>query len=149
MITTVKKIISSVTYDRSKFIKDTLWNQTRDLLLAEFKIDDHWECYYTGEVILSDKRIDIDHIIPLKYAWTNGANKWTPTKRNLFSIDSDNLNVTALKENRRKGDSNLSKYIPHIHSYEYIESWRVLCKKYDLIIPDVDNVIIQNNKKSN
>lgn len=53
-----------------------------------------WISPFTGKVIQNSSEIDIDHVVPLKWAWDHGASKWSREKRDQlrFPRDVDHLN---------------------------------------------------------
>ncbi|MGM0953782.1 MAG: HNH endonuclease family protein [Pseudomonadota bacterium] len=53
-------------------------------------------------------KIDIDHVVPLKWAWQHGANKWTKEKRERFANDPRNLWSVELSLNSQKGAKGLA-----------------------------------------
>lgn len=40
-----------------------------------------WISPFTGNVIHNASEIDIDHVVPLKWAWEHGASEWSQKKR--------------------------------------------------------------------
>jgi len=50
-----------------------------------------WISPFTGKVIQNSNEIDIDHVVPLKWAWTYGAKYWPQAKREKFANDMANL----------------------------------------------------------
>ncbi|WP_421921504.1 HNH endonuclease family protein [Marinobacter salarius] len=48
----------------------------------------------------NSSEIDIDHIVPLKWAWERGAKGWTRAKRERFANDMVNLSPVDLGLNR-------------------------------------------------
>ena len=54
-------------------------------------ISGRWVSPFTGNVIQNSRDIDIDHVVPLKWAWNRGANEWSPGKREEFANDLVNL----------------------------------------------------------
>jgi len=74
-----------------------------------------WRDGLTGEIIgpVNPRNVvDIDHIIPLKWAWDHGASVWGYEKRNRFANDKRFLIVTTKKHNIRKSDNGADFYIP-------------------------------------
>lgn len=53
-----------------------------------------WLGPYTGKVFLKSSDVDIDHIIPLKYAHDHGGSLWSPLLKKVFANDPDNIIVT-------------------------------------------------------
>ncbi|MCL7942953.1 DUF1524 domain-containing protein [Marinobacter sp. ATCH36] len=50
-----------------------------------------WISPFTGKVIQNSGEIDIDHVVPLKWAWKRGAMGWSQLKRERFANDRVNL----------------------------------------------------------
>ncbi|QTN43790.1 HNH endonuclease [Marinobacter salsuginis] len=59
-----------------------------------------WISPFTGNVIQNASDIDIDHVVPLKWAWDHGANTWSDEKREKFANDPVNLWSVELSLNR-------------------------------------------------
>lgn len=73
---------------------------------------------YTGDLV--DFRrgrerggtIQIDHIVPLAYAWDMGASEWDPRLRLTFANDPANLVAVDGRSNQDKGDSPPGEWMP-------------------------------------
>jgi len=50
-----------------------------------------WISPFTAKVIQNSGEIDIDHVVPLKWAWDHGAKTWSRAKREKFANDPVNL----------------------------------------------------------
>lgn len=59
-----------------------------------------WISPFTGNVIQNTSDIDIDHVVPLKWAWERGARGWPQAKRERFANDMVNLWPIELSLNR-------------------------------------------------
>jgi hypothetical protein len=66
-------------------------------------VSGEWVSRYTGNIIYSAKELDLDHVVPLKWAWDHGAKHWTYQERVLFANDFDNLVPVEASLNRSKG----------------------------------------------
>ena len=64
--------------------------------------------------------VDIDHVVPLKWAWDHGANKWTKAKREQFANDPANLLSVERSLNRQKGAKGLYEWLPPKNQCQYI-----------------------------
>lgn len=97
-------------------------------------VDGIWVCPYTGEIVYNPLDLDIDHIIPLKYAWEHGAENWNSIQREMFANDPENLLVTRDYINQAKGALAPDKWLPPNISYHksYITKFISLCKEYNL-----------------
>jgi hypothetical protein len=63
-------------------------------------VTDRWISPFTGNVIQNSSEIDIDHVVPLKWAWKHGAKGWSQAKRESFANDMVNLWPVELSLNR-------------------------------------------------
>ncbi|MGM0769772.1 MAG: GmrSD restriction endonuclease domain-containing protein [Pseudomonadota bacterium] len=54
-------------------------------------ITGRWISPFTGNVIQNSSEIDIDHVVPLRWAWDREASDWIRNKREKFANDPVNL----------------------------------------------------------
>jgi hypothetical protein len=102
-----------------------------------------WIGAFTGLVFTKASDVDIDHVIPLKYAHDHGGGDWSPLLKRLFANDVENLLVVDDRENQMKVAKGLSEYMPRIeYQCEYIRRWDTLTKKYQLSLNSHDLTII-------
>ena len=59
-----------------------------------------WISPFSGKVILNASEADIDHVVPLKWAWDRGANHWSDATRERFANDPLNLLPVEASLNR-------------------------------------------------
>jgi hypothetical protein len=71
---------------------------------------------YTGTTVAFAKahadQVQIDHVVPLAAAWTQGAKAWTAAKREGFANDPGNLIATQSGPNESKGDDTADEWVP-------------------------------------
>jgi hypothetical protein len=76
---------------------------------------------YTGTTVPFAKaqagEVQIDHVVPLAAAWTQGAAAWSDQKREDFANDLDNLIATDREQNSAKGDSTAEEWVPPDPAY--------------------------------
>lgn len=104
---------------------------------------------YTGETInfvRGKSKIDIDHVIPLSYAFKQGAGDWTAAQREALANDPANLSASSATANRSKSDSGPAEWMPTNSSYrcEYGKKFAAVAVKYDLPILQADFNMIQS-----
>ena len=87
---------------------------------------------YSGGSTTSARQIDIDHIIPLKWAHGHGGDKWSSARKQAFANDPDNLLATSSSANRSKGSKGPDQWMPAINRCSYAQRWDRLIKKYEL-----------------
>lgn len=87
-----------------------------------------WHDPYSGEYFENPQKVDIDHMVPLKDAYINGAWKWTSQQRCLYANYMgfrDHLKAVSKYQNVVKSDKDPSRYIPPHEQYrcEYLKKW--------------------------
>lgn len=91
-----------------------------------------WVSMYSGEVIFDASKLDIDHIVPLKWAWDHGASEWSKEKREKFSNDPINLVAVEASLNRQKGAKGLDEWLPPKNEIQYKSRFNRILKLYGL-----------------
>ena len=71
-----------------------------------------WIDPYTGRVHLDAGGLDVDHVVPLAYAWARGADAWDEDAREIFANDPANLIPTEARVNRSKGARGPLAWLP-------------------------------------
>jgi hypothetical protein len=95
-------------------------------------VSGRWISPFTSEVIHDASAIDIDHVVPLKWAWTHGANQWAQEKREQFANDPANLISVEACLNRQKGAKGPDAWVPPKNQCEYVLRFLRIVKKYKL-----------------
>ena len=102
-----------------------------------------WFDLYTGKTFTLASDVDIDHIIPLKYANDHGGAEWTTLTKKLFANDSENLLIVEDNANQSKGARGPSGYLPRLeYQCEYAFKWIYLANKYNLYLDISDQLFI-------
>ena len=96
-------------------------------------IDGLWDLPYSGGSTTSASEIDVDHIIPLKWAHGHGGDRWSDAKKRTFANDPDNLLATSSSANRSKGGKGPDQWMPAINKCSYAQRWERLIGKYGLV----------------
>lgn len=104
-----------------------------------------WDDYYYPEVHTQSKKVDIDHLIPLKYAHMHGAQGWSHEHKEKFANDPENLVITNKSYNRKKGAKGIDQWLPAHKEYacKYIHDWMKIKSKYNLIVTEKEKNTIQ------
>ncbi|WP_421868152.1 HNH endonuclease family protein [Marinobacter adhaerens] len=95
-------------------------------------ITGRWISPFTGNVIQNASDIDIDHVVPLKWAWDHGANTWSDDKRERFANDPVNLWSVELSLNRQKGAQGPEDWLPPAGRCQYVSRFVRIVKAYKL-----------------
>ena len=97
-----------------------------------------WISVFTNNIITDAGDIDIDHVVPLKWAWDSGAHSWAPQKREDFANANANLIPVELELNRSKGARGIQEWLPPSNKCEYIVRFIRVLTIYDLPITNND-----------
>jgi len=92
-----------------------------------------WIDQYTGEEFTRAAQVEVDHVIPPRYA--NGSNgyQWDDGKRAQFANDPYNLMPVGRETARKKRDRGIGSWQPEEEfQCEYAQAWRDVADKYDL-----------------
>lgn len=119
---------------RHRLLKDRAIGKIKNTLNRCRVVDGRWLDFYSGEQIDFNDHPQIDHIIPLKYAHSIGANLWSREVKNKFYNDPQNLVITSRSMNIEKSDKGFLKWHPFSHelSCKYAYRWISVKIKYDL-----------------
>jgi hypothetical protein len=110
----------------------------------------HYNKQYT-----KSKQLDLDHILPLKFAHGYGGDKRSRERKKQFTNAYDNLLLVNASLNRQKGAKGPDEWLPLHHQYrcEYITLFIAVMSKYDLkYVPSEQRTVNRlvkacNNKK--
>ncbi|MFG2882458.1 HNH endonuclease family protein [Streptomyces sp. NPDC048297] len=99
---------------------------------------------YTGKDIAWKKakatEVQIDHVVPLSYAWQMGAAHWDKKKRQRLANDVLNLLPVSGSLNASKGDSGPASWLPPNKAIRcsYVVRFAQVALKYDLAVTTAD-----------
>lgn len=94
-----------------------------------------WISMFTGKVISVAQLLDIDHVVPLKWAWEHGAQNWPRSTRIRFANDPINLIAVERSLNRAKGAQGPDTWLPPDNQCQYIVRFMRIVKSYKLQQP--------------
>ncbi len=130
---------------------------TRDLTNVTYLPDTH-DCVvvsgtlvspYTAATISFAKAkatdVQIDHLVPLGWAWQYGAGTWTPAQREQFANDPLNLTAVDGPSNEQKSDSGPAGWMPPSQAYSctYVARFTFVVHQYALAIDYADRETIR------
>ncbi|WP_120635256.1 DUF1524 domain-containing protein [Ruegeria sp. EL01] len=148
-------------YDRSLFggwadIDDDCQN-TRHELLQEMStggttisqsncivLRGKWADPYTGKVFTNARDVEIDHLVPLKWAWDRGAHSWPDETKSEFANDPANLFVVSSNVNQDKGAKGPIDWLPPLGGFhcQYVTRFVRVAQKYSLEMSDAEQAEI-------
>ncbi|AFR49872.1 HNH endonuclease family protein [Gordonia sp. KTR9] len=98
---------------------------------------------YTGDFVVFRRdrgasAVQIDHIVPLSYAWDMGAWSWTAAKRLDFANDPANLVAVDGHSNQDKSDSEPARWMPPATGFwcQYAIQFVIVTAAYGLAIDE-------------
>lgn len=94
--------------------------------------------------------VQIDHMIPLAYAWYNGADAWDQDVRILFANDPVNLKAVDGPSNNKKDKNGPSVWTPSNSAYHcaYAVEFVQVLGKYELTVQPADRAWLNNTLAS-
>lgn len=93
----------------------------------------------------TSRLVQIDHIVPLSWAWRHGADQWTPEHLRQFANDPLNLVATTERENTSKGDSGPADWLPSTDAAQcrYAQRFILILSAYDLQVGPRDRAMLR------
>lgn len=106
---------------------------------------------YTGQTISfvrgqgTSELVQIDHVVPLAWAWRQGASTWTGDQREHFANDPLNLQAADGTANQSKSDKGPADWMPPNTTYRctYAERFVSILTTYQLTIDPADYTALQ------
>ena len=97
-------------------------------------ISGYWKDPYTGNVHTASSDLEIDHVVPLFYAWERGADRWEQETQRRFGNDSANLLPVGAMVNRLKGAAGPLEWLPPSEAFacEYLLRFARVVDRYAL-----------------
>lgn len=153
-------------YDRKEFggwaDEDQDCQNTRHELLAELStglvkyslnscrvITGRWLDPYTGRIFTQSSDIDIDHLVPLHWAWQRGAWEWSRQKRQDFANDPRNLFAVDDGTNQSKGAKGPLQWLPpstQFHCSYVTRFWRII-RLYEIPVEEAERQRMTNQMR--
>ncbi|WP_434181454.1 HNH endonuclease family protein (plasmid) [Clavibacter michiganensis] len=107
---------------------------------------------YTGKGIdftrgkATSAAVQIDHLVPLGWAWQHGAAAWTGDRREQLATDLNNLQAVDGPTNEAKSDQGPATWLPPAAGYDclYVTRFAYVLHTYSLTIADADRAAIDH-----
>ncbi len=95
-----------------------------------------WNDPFSGKQFTLASDLDVDHVVPLKWASDHGGVSWSLKEKEQFANDPINLLVVDDGLNQFKGAKGPSKWMPPNESFrcDYIALWERVLEKYSTLI---------------
>lgn len=141
-------LFSASTYTRTDYVTESSWAKARKTVLAAHKrANNTWLCQYSGKSYRVDDSLDIDHIVPLKYAHQHGMDSALPARKKAFGKDTLNLVQVSAHINRSKGDKGPVDFFPVKNRCFYASRWDSVTKLYGIYVEPADSVVLANVRR--
>lgn len=110
----------------------------------------HWFDPYSGEIFTDSLALDLDHIVPLKFAHGRGGYKWPKARKQAFANDIENLLLVKASLNRQKGAKGPTEWMPPNQTYrcEYLSRFNTMMRKYELSFTASEQRIVDKMMKA-
>ncbi|SDK00399.1 Protein of unknown function [Nonomuraea maritima] len=107
-----------------------------------------WYSPYDGKWFKSVKDLDVDHVVPLSYAWRSGAKRWSEARRRAFANDLTRPELVTVSHsaNMAKGGKGPQSWRPQrrAHWCRYAVSWITVKHHYRLFVTPKEKVALLN-----
>lgn len=93
-----------------------------------------WYDPYSDKIWTLASDVDIDHIVPLAWAYSHGASNWSAKMKSKFANDTANLIAVEDNLNQTKGARGPDQWLPPNNAFrcQYVKKFNNLVKKYNL-----------------
>jgi hypothetical protein len=106
-------------------------------------ISGEWRSIWENKTYTNPKQIDIDHTVPLSWAWRHGADKWIRQQKinyaNNYQEKNYLLPLSAIA-NRTKSDKGPDEWLPETNRCAYINIFMDIVDKNRLKLSEKENI---------
>jgi len=95
-------------------------------------VSGRWISPFTGQPIQNSDNVEVDHLVPLKWAWERGAWRWSGKRREQFANDMVNLMAVESSLNSSKGGRGPDEWLPPSGQCGYVARFSRIVKLYEL-----------------
>ena len=98
-----------------------------------------WLDPYTGLTFTNPKQLDVDHVVPLAWAYHHGGVFWGRKRRELYANDlsaPEHLMAVQASANREKGAQGPDAWRPPNHAEwcDYGRAWASITERWELML---------------
>ena len=113
-------------------------------------ISGEWKSIWENKTYYLPREIDIDHTVPLAWAWRHGANTWLQIQKENYANNFREkyyLLPLSASANRAKGDRGPDEWLPEINRCFYIITFQNIVKQNKLILSEIEKNKYEQIKK--
>ena len=142
LVTILSTLLSGTPYVRADYLTASGWTKARKSILNKYVAPDGTvQCVYGGESV-DPHNIDIDHVIPLKYAHEHGIGDSSSAFKQKLGLDTANMLPVCAHDNRSKGDKGPVEFMPEQNKCIYAQKWLSISTKYRIHMDVADKKLI-------
>lgn len=102
-----------------------------------------WYDLYTGQTFTDPRKLDVDHVVPLKEADISGGSFWSHEKKQRYANDLSNpghLIAVSASANRSKGSKDIARWLPKNLQFHcaYVRLWLEVKTRWALTMDDAE-----------
>lgn len=118
---------------------------TNDCVVLEGVFTDPYTARFISFSKARPLEVQIDHVVPLSYAWQLGAARWAASKRLRLANDPLNLLAVSGPANEQKSDSGPASWLPHNRAVRCAYAVRIaqVALKYALPVTAADKEMMR------
>jgi hypothetical protein len=119
---------------------ETFRDGTHDCVVITGTLNDPYTGTTIGFVKQDASQVQIDHVVPLSYAWQHGASNWSAKERLGFANDPVNLLAVDGPTNGSKSDQGPGEWMPPNQGYwcDYVTRFADVTSQYGLSVSESD-----------
>lgn len=110
-----------------------------------------WQDAYSGRLYsgVRASRMEIDHVIPVCWAWRHGAAAWDRQRKRQFYNDVRFLKVVEQGLNDQKSDKGPDEFLPlgRDGACRYVILFQKGIREYDLALHPAENAAIESSRR--
>lgn len=110
-----------------------------------------WQDAYSGRLYsgVRASRMEIDHVIPVCWAWRHGAAEWDRQRKRQFYNDVRFLKVVEQGLNDQKSDKGPDEFVPlgRDGACRYIVLFQQGIREYDLVLHPAEHAAIESSRR--
>ena len=104
-------------------------------------VSGEWRSIWENKTYTLPREIDIDHTVPLSWAWRHGADKWSQMqKENYANNYQEKYHLLPLSAvaNRTKGDRGPDEWLPETNRCQYIKTFETIVNQNKLFLNEIE-----------
>jgi len=113
-------------------------------------VSGEWRSIWENKTYIDPKQLDIDHTVPLSWAWRHGANKWSRQQKINYANNYREKNYLlplSANANRSKSDQGPDEWLPETNRCQYIKTFEMIVDQNKLSLNEIEKIKYSELKK--